>query len=96
VVKASFSSPKWDYYQALLSRGGRELCDYILKVYELGGNIGAFKTAYKEIQKEKNLPDSDFYVQRELNLNENLPWDFIDIVPGKEFLKKEHARLLKK
>mgnify|MGYP001805825007 CR=1 FL=1 len=93
-IKANFSSPKWDYYQALLSRGGRELGDYVLKVYELGGNIGAFKTAYKEIQKLKNLPDSDFYVQRKYNLAESLPWDFIEVAPGKEFLRKEHARLL--
>lgn len=93
-IKANFSSPKWDYYQALLSRGGRELCDYVLKVYELGGNIGAFKTAYKEITKLNKLPESDFYAQRAYDLSENLPWDFIDVPPGKEFLKKEHARLL--
>lgn len=93
-TKANFSSPKWDYYQALLSRGGRELCDYVIRVYELGGNIGAFKTAYKETAKLNNLPDSDFYAQRKYDLEENLPWDFIDVPPGKEFLKKEHARLL--
>lgn len=93
-MKANFSSPKWDYYQALLSRGGRELNDYVLKVYELGGNIGAFKTAYKEVSKQKDLPDSDFYAQREMGLNEELPWDFIFVTPGKEFLKKEYARLL--
>lgn len=93
-VKANFSSPKWDYYQALLSRGGRELNDYVLKVYELGGNIGAFKTAYKEIANEKGLPDSDYYVIREHSLDEKLPWDFIEVNPGKEFLKKEHDRLL--
>lgn len=95
-VKAQFSSLKWDYYQALLSRGGRELTDYILKVYELGGNIGAFKTAYREVAKMQNLPDSDFYATRKYNLDENLPWDFIEICPGKEFLKKEYARLLNK
>jgi len=94
-VKASFSSPKWDYYQALLSRGGKELSDYVLRVYELGGNVGAFKTAYREIAKEKNLPESDFYVLRDYDLNETLPWDFIEVPPGKEFLQKEHARLLK-
>lgn len=93
-IKANFSSPKWDYYQALLSRGGRELCDYVEKVYELGGNIGAFKTAYKEIAKLNKLPDSDFYAQKVYDLSEDLPWDFIDVPPGKEFLKKEHARLL--
>lgn len=93
-VKANFSSAKWDYYQTLLSRGGKELNDYILKVYELGGNLGAFKTAYKEVAKLKNLPDSDFYAIRNFDLEENLAWDFIDIPPGKEFLKKEHKRLI--
>lgn len=94
-VKANFSSPKWDYYQALLSRGGRELNDYVLKIYELGGNIGAFKTAYKQVAKAKNLPESDYYVLRTYDLNENLPWDFIEVAPGKEFLKEEYNRLLK-
>lgn len=93
-IKASFSSAKWDYYQTLLSRGGRELCDYVLKVYELGGNIGAFKTAYKQISESENLPDSDFYTLRQFNLEENLPWDFIEVMPGKEFLKKEYLRLI--
>lgn len=94
-VKANFSSPKWDYYQALLSRGGRELGDYILKVYELGGNIGAFKTAYRQLSKSNNFPNSDYYAQREYDLEEKLPWDFLEIPPGKNFLKKEHDRLLK-
>ena len=93
-VKANFSSPKWDYYQALLSRGGRELSDYVLRIYELGGNIGAFKTAYKQIAKENNLPNSDYYVLRNYDLEENLPWDFIEVTPGKEFLKQEYKRLL--
>ena len=95
-VKARFSSIKWDYYQSVLSRGDSSLGDYVLRAYELGGNIGAFKTAYKEIAKEKNLPDSDDYAVRDYDLNEELPWDFIEVSPGKELLKKEHARLLKK
>lgn len=93
-VKANFSSPKWDYYQTLLSRGGKELCDYVLRVYELGGNVGAFKTAYREIAAENGLPDSDHYTTRTYDLEEELPWDFIEVPPGKEFLKKEYHRLL--
>ncbi len=93
-VKANFSSPKWDYYQALLSRGDRRLSNYVLEVYKQGGNIGAFKTTYKNIQKSDNLPESGFYSQREYNLNEFLPWDFIQVHPGKEVLIKEHNRLL--
>lgn len=93
-VKANFSSPKWDYYQALLSRGGRELSDYVLRIYELGGNIGAFKTAYKQISKAQNLPNSDHYVLRTYDLEETLDWDFIEVSPGKEFLKEEYKKLL--
>jgi len=94
-IKARFSSPKWDYWQTLLSRGSRDLADYLVKVYELGGNIGAFKSAYREFVKKRLLPDSDFYALREYNSEEILPWDFIQIPPGKDFLKKEYIRLLK-
>lgn len=94
-VKANFSSAKWDYYQTLLSRGGRELSKYIIKVHDMGGNIGAFKAAYKAVKSQNNLPDSDFYTLREYDLEEKLPWDFIQVPPGKEFLKKEYLRLLK-
>lgn len=95
-IKARFSSIKWDYYQALLSRGDESLTDYILRVYKHGGNIGAFKTAYRELAKENGLPDSDSFAQREYNLDEPLPWDFIKISPEKELLKKEYKRLLGK
>ena len=95
-VKTNFSSAKWDYYQTLLSRGGKELSDYILKIYQLGGNIGAFKTAYKQIAQAQLLPESEFYAERKYNLDESLPWDFIKVSPGKETLKKEYARLLLK
>lgn len=93
-VKANFTSPKWDYFQTLLSRGGRELCEYVLAVYKHGGNIGAFKTAYKEIYKKHNLMDMDSYILREIPLAESLAWDFIEVPPGKAFLKKEYERLL--
>ena len=93
-VKASFSSPKWDYYQALLSRGDKKLCDYVLEVYKQGGNLGAFKTSYRELTEQKKLPESDFYALRQYDLNEDLPWDFIKVQPGKEVLKKEYSRLL--
>lgn len=93
-IKARFSSPKWDYYQTVLSRGSKEMADYIIKVYEMGGTLGAFKSAYKYFFKNKILPESDFFALREYNLEESLPWDFIQIPPGKEFLKKEYRRLL--
>ncbi len=93
-VKANFTSIKWDYYQTMLSRGGRELTEFVLKVYEQGGSIGAFKHAYKEVAKNNNLVEMDLYTLREIPLDESLPWDFIEVPPGKEFLKQEKCRLL--
>src|SRR5574344_770677 len=94
-VKARFSSAKWDYYQALLSRGNKLIGEYIYNVYKTGGNLGAFKGAYRDLEKAKKLPSSDYFALREIPIDEALPWNFIQINPNKEILQSEHDRLLK-
>ena len=93
-VKIRTSSVKWDYWQALLSRGDRRLADYLISVYKNGGNLGAFKQTYNEMKKSCNLPSSDFYALESRKLDGNLPWDFIKISPEKDALIKEYKRLL--
>ncbi len=88
-VKASFSSAKWDYWQAVLSRGDRNLTDFLIDVYKKGGKLGAFKSAAKKF----NI-NTDYYALENYLYDKILPWDFIDIKPGKEFLIKENKRLL--
>ena len=88
-IEASFPSVKWDYYQALLSRGNSSLTDYLIKVYELGGKIGAFKKAAKDLNIDTNklvLTNYDF--------DDKLPWDLVEISPGKKFLINEINKLL--
>ncbi len=87
-IQINISSPKWDYYQALLSRGDSKLTDYLIEVYKLGGKAGAFKKAAKEL----NI-NTDYYALETYPYEKHLPWDFIDITPGKEFLIKESKRL---
>lgn len=87
-IKSQFGSIKWDYYQAVLSRGDENLSDYLLEVYEKGGAIGAFKSA------AKNKFDTDYYALENYPYEHNFAWDIIDINPGKEFLIKESKRLL--
>lgn len=95
-VKANFTSSKWDYYQTLLSRGGRELSEYVLNVYKHGGNIGAFKSALKDLANSKKIKDVDSIVLNEIPVTEKLPWGFIAVPPGEEFLVQEYKRLLDK
>ncbi len=88
-VTAHISSIKWDYWQAVLSRGDASLCDFILDVYRHGGKLGAFKSAAKKY----NI-DTDYFACANWDFNQKLPWDFININPGKEFLIKENQRLI--
>lgn len=89
-VSSSVSSIKWDYWQAVLSRGDETFTDFLIDVYRKGGKIGAFKSA----AKEHNI-NTDYYAYANYSLDDTLPWDFIKVSPGKEFLTQENRRLLK-
>lgn len=88
-MNVKFSSPKWDFYQTLLSRGDETLGDYLIEVYKQGGKLGAYKSAAKQLGI-----DTEKYTTREYAIEEPLPWDIIDIRPDKELLIREYNRLL--
>lgn len=87
-VKAQFASIKWDYYQAVLSRGDETFTDYLVEVYKNNAKIGAFKSAAKD------KIDTDYYALANYSYEQQLPWDFIEINPGKEFLISESEKLV--
>jgi len=87
-VKAQFASIKWDYYQAVLSRGDETFTDFLISIYHKQASIGAFKAAAKE-----NKINTDYYALNNYSYDQKLPWDFIEISPGKDFLIKENQRL---
>lgn len=86
---AKFSSPKWDYYQAVLSLGDVTLTDYLIEVYKQGGKLGAYRSAAKKL----NI-DTDKIVSPKAPQKFTLPWDVININPGRDILLKEYNRLM--
>lgn len=88
-VKAHFSSIKWDYYQAVFSRGDLSLGEFVFNSYKNGYSLGSFKSSAKKYKL-----DTDFYALKNYDYDAILPWDFIDTKPGKEFLITESKRLL--
>lgn len=88
-IQAHISSAKWDYYQAVLSRGDDKLTDYLIEVYKLGGKLGAFKSCAQKM----NI-NTDYYANANYSYEQTLPWDFIQTKPGKDFLIEESNRLL--
>ena len=75
-AKVRLSSTKWDKIQTIISRGDRKLCNILLKSYFYGGTLGSFNRAFKECSVF--APDQCWYANRERNILEILPWNFID------------------
>jgi hypothetical protein len=85
-VRVHSDMPRWAYVQALLARGDRRLAELLLRVDGLSGNWAqAFKS---------DPVNPDFYVLRERDPEEILPWDFIDHRITKAFLLNDYRRAL--
>ena len=81
-IEVSFDVPKWAYIQTLLSRGDRRVGKMLLTTYT---NRGDWKATFRSSDI-----NPDFFVYRPKDLNEQLPWDFIDHGIKKSFLKEEY------
>lgn len=86
-VKVIHDVPKWNYVQALLSLGDRRVGEILLVVNRLEGN---WARAFKEV----NI-NPDFYVYRQKQIDEVLPWDIIDLGVSKRALISEYQKAMK-
>lgn len=85
-VRVHADVPRWAYVQALLSRGDRRTAELLARVHAVQGN---WPHALKSVPL-----NADFFVHRERDTEELLPWDFIDHGVTKAFLKLEYRRAL--
>jgi radical SAM superfamily enzyme YgiQ (UPF0313 family) len=85
-TRVTHDLPKWSYVQALLSRGDRRTADLLENVHRTGGD-------WNRVLKEAPF-NSDFFVYREREKDELLPWDFVETGLQKEKLWNEYRRAL--
>jgi radical SAM superfamily enzyme YgiQ (UPF0313 family) len=86
-VRVHSDLPRWAYIQALLARGDRRVADILSRVHASAGNWAhALKTV---------AINPDYYVLRERDPDELLPWDFIDHRITKAFLRSDYEQALK-
>ena len=82
--------------EGLLARGDRRVAETILYAYKSGCLYDAWSETFDNSKWEEAIEktgiDMDFYISRERDVDELLPWDFIDIGVTKEFLKSEWKR----
>lgn len=97
-VKFNWHEPEISVIEAILAKGDRRLNNVIYHAWEMGAKFdswGEFFDYNRWIKAFEDLNiDYKYYSERNINLDENLPWDHIDIFVTKEFLKKEYKRAL--
>ncbi len=85
-IKIIHDVPKWNYIQALLSLGDRRVGEILLAVHRLDGK-------WAQALKEVNI-NPDFYVYRQKQFDEFLPWDIIDLGVSKKMLINQYKKTL--
>ena len=82
--------------EAAFSRGDERLSEVLLRAYELGCRFDAWTEQFQPKAWAKAFADCGLseqeYAQREYALDEPLPWDFVDMLVTKSYLKQEYER----
>lgn len=80
--------------EAVLTRGDEKLCDYIEALYKKGCYLDAWgenfdKEVWQNTAQELGISLSDL-AEKQYDLDENLPWDFINVGLDKSWLQNEY------
>lgn len=93
-VKFNWHEPEISVVEAILAKGDRRLSDVIYHAWKMGAKFdswGEFFDYDRWIKAFEDLEiDYKYYSERNIDLNEALPWDHIDVFVTKNFLKKEY------
>ena len=98
-IRLNFSDIFTSQLESIFSRGDSKLSPFILKAYEKGAYLDAWrenfnKGLWKEAAEETGI-DLLAYSTKEIPVDEDLPWDFIDTGVNKKWLVNEYNQSLK-
>lgn len=92
-IKYNWHEPQVTVLEGILARGDRKVGQAILSAYRQGAIFDAWSEYFHMDVWEKAFNETglntDFYILRERDTSEILPWDFIDIGVTKEFMIKQ-------
>ncbi len=98
-VRLSWNDPKLSQVEAAMSRGDRRLGRVIHRAWQLGNTFDGWSEHFSYenwlYAFQENGLEPSFYAERQLSLDEPLPWAHIDIGVTQAFLKRELKYALK-
>lgn len=97
-ITFNYHNPEVSYMEAIFARGDRRLSATLIRAFEKGCKFDGWGEHFKfetwlEALAETDI-DGDFYALRKRELDEKLPWDFIDCGVSKKYLIKEYKRAI--
>jgi radical SAM family uncharacterized protein/radical SAM-linked protein len=97
-IQFKWHNPKMSILEGLLARGDRRLSTLLVNAYRLGCRLDGWSDRLRYDLWEKAIAlsnvDIDFYTTRNRFLDEPLPWDHIDCMVTKDYLKDEWHKAL--
>lgn len=92
-IKYQYHDAEVTILEGVLARGDRKISKVVEEAYRLGALYDSWSDRFNNdiwLQAFENTGiDYEFYTLRKRELDEILPWDFIDIGVSKAFLKRE-------
>lgn len=92
----NYHDPKLSYLEAILARGDRRLSKTLIRAWEKGCKFDGWSELFDYDKWMEALLETevqgDFYALRERELDEVLPWDFIDSGVSKKYLIREYEK----
>ena len=95
----NYHEQETSFMEAVFARGDRRTCDVLIKAFEKGAKFDGWSEYFNmeiwnEAMEECNL-DSEFYVYREREYDEILPWDFMHIGVNRKYMERENEKAKK-
>jgi len=90
-IKTDFHSLERGVMETILARGDATVGELILKAYQKGEIYSAWDSEFSQNIWQNLIEEGNFEVfLREFSIEEQLPWDFVQINFTKDHLKKEY------
>lgn len=95
-IHFSYHDAKTSFLEGVFARGDRKLGAVLLEAWKRGAKFDGWSEQFKyDVWMEAFARlgiDPSFYNQRDLSMDEILPWDHISAGVDKEFLRREYRR----
>ena len=93
-LKINYHETAVSQIEAVLTRGDASLCDYIYALYKKGCYLDAWGEYFdKNVWAETAIECGftlDKMAKKEYDINDELPWDFVNVGLSKEWLQREY------